>query len=177
MSFKLPVSLYPIHDKEGDFFVVPNVATGCIELKDSVETIPVFSAFFSHATFLQPKQWQLIKHPIKGEDGKTTTKHVFVDPATLYVLGKSVLAFFTDDEIFSGQIAGLHLYAPDEVEHEEISAVKPWTAHPKHWRGVGGRYKEVYELLGTAAAKKNEKKTAKAEQEELSKLVDKLEIV
>ena len=176
MSFKLPKSLYPVHQKDGDFFNVPNVATGSIQLKDS-DPIPVFSAFFSHATFLPPKQWQLIKHPVKGEDGKTTTKHVFVDPATLYVLGKSVIAFYTDDEVYSGAVAGLHLYAPDEPEHEEISAVKPWTAHPKHWRGVGGRYKEVYELLGTAAAKKNEKKTAKAEQEELSKLVDKLEIV
>ena len=30
MSFKLPESLYPVHDKDGDFFVVPNVATGSI---------------------------------------------------------------------------------------------------------------------------------------------------
>ena len=101
---------------------------------------------------------------------------MFVDPATLYVIGKSVLAFFTDDEVYSGQIAGIHLYAPDEVEKEELTVAKPWTAHPKHWRGVGGRYKEVYELLGTAAAKKNEK-TAKAEQDELSSLVAKLDIV
>ena len=176
MSFKLPKSLYPVHNKDGDFFTVPNVATGSIQLKDS-EPISVFSAFFSHATFLQPKQWQLIKHPVKDEDGKTTTKHVFIDPATLFVLGKSVMAFYTDVEVYSGAIAGIHLYAPDEPEKEEPTAAKPWTAHPKHWRGVGKRYKEVYELLGTAAAAKNAKRTAKSEQDELSKLVEKLDIV
>lgn len=134
--FQLPKSLWPRRDASQNF-IIPNVAVGRIQVED--ETFPVFSAFFSHAMFLDATRWTLVVVPGAGDDAPESKDgddsdspcRVFMDPMTLHVFGKSPMSVFMDQDT----IAMITLHLPEGADADA------------HWTGVGMRYKMTYDML------------------------------
>lgn len=181
---QLPKSLYPFHDPKKDSFIVPNIAVGKVKLKNERELIPVFSCFFSHVCFLPSNKWKLIEYTKSVGDGETKSKicHVFIDPASLFVFRDSTVSFFSDSSKEVNIVHACLEYTPmdqDIVTNDpctpEKPPEKPWSAHPAHWKAMGERYKQFYDILRNYKFEKPSNK-AKSKQDELCKELDKLTV-
>lgn len=147
---KLPTQLYPFYNKTDEEFVIPNIAVGKVHLNKCNHHIPVFSCFFSHACFLPSKKWTLVEYPVKNKDTAEKLR-VFIDPATLHVFGNSIVSFWSDNTVEGVNICEARLQCPIEAEQEPFTPQKEpqeqWCKNPSHWKSVGLRYKEFYDIL------------------------------
>jgi|TARA_B110000914_G_scaffold199497_1_gene190588 hypothetical protein len=186
--FTLPKSLYPFYNQVDKTFSLPNVAVGRVKLKskskgtklkrEPTTIIPVFSAFFSHASFLKTETWKLITYPAKSDHDKPM--HVFVDPATLYVIGSSIVNFYSDPSLGS-DIALAVLTSPRPIEiPSAFSPRKPPSIEQhrlSHWNSVGQRYQEFYTVLKDYSKTLEEKaQTSKQTQDDLHEKLQSLTI-
>jgi|TARA_B110000914_G_scaffold224674_1_gene243093 hypothetical protein len=184
--FTLPKSLYPFYNKSDKTFTLPNVAVGRVKLKSKPKgtklksepstIIPVFSAFFSHASFLKTDSWKLIAYPVKDDK----PMHVFVDPATLYVIGRSVLNFYSDPSLGSDIALAVLSSPPPTHTSDSFSPRKPPSIEQlqlSHWNGVGQRYQEFYTVLKNYSKTIEEKaQTSKQTQDDLHEKLQSLTI-
>jgi len=184
--FTLPKSLYPFYNKSDKTFTLPNVAVGRVKLKSKPKgtklkaepstIIPVFSAFFSHASFLKTDSWKLIAYPVKDDK----PMHVFVDPATLYVIGRSVLNFYSDPSLGSDIALAVLSSPPPTHTPNSFSPRKPPSIEQlqlSHWNGVGQRYQEFYTVLKNYSKTIEEKaQTSKQTQDDLHEKLQSLTI-
>lgn len=158
--FKIPKVLWPRRESV-DCFLIPNVAVGRVNIDDKI--LPIFSAFFSHAMFLRPDMWKMVRVP-QGALPRTTSDgmspsevdlvgrmekcHVSEvrdveskeEETLLFVIDPSTLYVFGDSvaAVFmdkSDTMAAMKLFLPEGADPDE------------HWKGVGERYEYTYREL------------------------------